>query len=67
MRCHNEEDLLRHLGAAMTALYALPYLEAKAELNETLQRLETEMNDLVDYGAEPPYRNVEFPFRPPKA
>lgn len=66
MRFNNEDELLRMFQTEMQKLYALPYPEAKAKLNDTLKQLETEMNKLVDYGPELPFQGVQFPFKPPK-
>ncbi|MBC7235744.1 MAG: extracellular solute-binding protein, partial [Chloroflexi bacterium] len=65
LRFHNESEARQMFQKEMDLLYAMPYEQAKKELDNVLARLEEEMNKITDYGGEPkPYVGLQFPFRP---
>jgi ABC-type glycerol-3-phosphate transport system substrate-binding protein len=68
MRFHNENEPRRMYSNEMDLIYTEPYEEAKARLDETLEKLESDMNEVVDYGGgEKPYAGLPFPFQPGQA
>jgi hypothetical protein len=66
MRFNNEDELYRMFTTEVQKLYALPYEQAKGELDGMMQKLQDDMNKLVDYGSELPFQGIQFPFKPPK-
>jgi len=66
MRFHTEVECRRLYQKEMDLLYNKPYDEAAKELDGVIERLEQEMNDLVDYGDKLPYPGIQFPFKPVK-
>ena len=62
---HNTSDeCLYFMQEEMDLVYATPYEEADSILDETLERVEEELNGMVKYGDELPFPDVEFPMPP---
>jgi ABC-type glycerol-3-phosphate transport system substrate-binding protein len=65
MRFHNENEPRRMYTNEMDLIFTEPYEEAKSRLDDTLAKLEADMNEVVDYGGgEKPYAGLPFPFTP---
>ena len=65
MRFHNEVECRRMYQNEMDLIFTEPYEDAKARLDSVNEKLEKEMNDIVDYGGgERPYAGLPFPFKP---
>ena len=65
MRFHNEGEVRALFQKQMDLFYNMSYEEAVGQLEEKMAAVEKEMNDLVDYGDELPFPDIDFPFPPP--
>lgn len=64
LRFHNEFEVRTMFANQMDLLYNMPYEEADKQIDEVCAKLEEDMNELVDYGDELPFPDLEFPFKP---
>lgn len=63
MRFNNEGECLNLFRNKLDLLYNEPYEEAAPKLEGYMVEVEKEMNDIVDYGDELPFKGVKFPFQ----
>ena len=63
MRFHNESECLNLFQNKLDLLYNEPYEEAASKLDQYMADVEKEMNAIVDYGDELPFKGVQFPFK----
>lgn len=65
LRFHNAYECRRIFENKLDVLYNEPYEEAVQKLDATMAEAEEEMNEVINYGDELPYTDIEHPFPAP--
>ena len=66
MRFHNEGECLNLYRNRFDLIFNDTYENVKPTLSAQMKELEDELNAITDYGEEPPFEGIEFPFKPLK-